>query len=165
MYKFLIRNGQAVALGLGVLVTAIFLISVFTGLSSAGYDASTDLNALPDETKANIGFFDAGIKLTVFMIIIAGFLALVVFGIINLIKFPKAAMKFLAAFAVLAVIFGILYATSDVETAGKLGKVHQQFNVSDNASKMISGGIKTTLGLAAFSAIAIVLFELRNAFK
>jgi len=48
MYKLLTKYGQTGALLLGIAVTAIFLITVMSGLSSSGYDMGTDLNALDD---------------------------------------------------------------------------------------------------------------------
>jgi len=165
MYKFLLKNGQTVALGLGILVIAIFLISVITGLSGAGYDMSTDLNKLTAEQKDGITFFNSGLMLTVIMVIAAFALALVVFGAIDLIKFPKSAMKFGLGLIGLLVIFGILYSTSDAETAGRLGRLIESNDISDTTSKMISGGIWTTLGLAGVAVLAMILGELRNAFK
>ncbi len=165
MYKFLTKNGQTMALGLGVLVIAIFLISVFTGLSNAGYDMSTDLNKLTDAEQAEIGFFDAGIKLTVFMIFIAFVLAFVVFGIFDLMKFPKNAIKFAIGVIGLAVVFFALYKTSSFDTAGRMELLNEKFEITESISKFISGGIKTTLGLLGFSVIAVIAGELWALFK
>ena len=165
MYKFLTKNGQSLALGLGVLVIAIFLISIYTGFSSAGYDMSTDLNKLSDAEQAEIGFFDAGIGLTVAMIIVSFLLAFVVFGIFDLIKFPKNAVKFAIGVLGLAIVFYALYATSSFDTGGRLAKLNDDFDITPTISKFISGGIKTTLGLLGFSAFAVVVGELWSIFK
>lgn len=165
MYNFLIRKGQSVALIFGLICVAIFLGSAMSGLSSAGYDIGTDLNSLSDEAKAGISFFNPGLKLTLGLVIVALVLALVVFGVVDLIKFPKGAIRVLAGVAVIGIIFFALYSMSDVETAGKLGELHQRFNISDSISKMISGGLKTTLGLAVIAVVAMIIFELYNAFK
>ncbi|MEM9549498.1 MAG: hypothetical protein AAGA77_26240 [Bacteroidota bacterium] len=165
MYKFLTKNGQSLALALGVLVIAIFLISIYSGFSSAGYDMSTDLNKLSDAEQAKIGFFDAGIGITVAMIIIAFALAFVVFGIFDLIKFPKNAIKFAIGVIGLGIIFFALYSTSSFDTAGRMEMLNEKFAITESISKFISGGIKTTLGLLGFSAIAVVAGELWALFK
>jgi len=46
MYKLLTKNGQLFALLLGVGVVAIYLFSVFGGLSSAGYSTSDDCSTI-----------------------------------------------------------------------------------------------------------------------
>jgi hypothetical protein len=165
MYKFLTKNGQSMALGLGVLVIAIFLISIYSGFSSMGYDMSTDLNKLSDAEQAEIGFFDTGIWLTVAMIVIAFVLAFVVFGIYDLIKFPKNAIKFAVGVLGLAVVFYALYATSSFDSAGRMEMLNERFEITESISKFISGGIKTTLGLLGFSVLAVIAGELWAIFK
>lgn len=165
MYKFLIRNGQTAAVLLGIAVIVIFLVTVFTGFGSSPYGMSTDLNALSPEEKAGIGFFNTGLGLTVILTILAFGLAFIVFGILDLVRFPKSAMKFIIGLVVLGIIFFALYSMSDVEMMGRIGKVHKEFNITDGVSKFISAGIKTTIGLVVLSALAMVFGELRNAFK
>ena len=165
MYKFLTKNGQSMAMGLGVLVIAIFLISIYSGFSSMGYDMSTDLNKLTDAEQANIGFFDAGIAITVAMIIIAFVLAFVVFGFFDLVKFPKTAIKFGIGLIGLVIVFYILYATSSFDNVGRIGFLNEKFDITESISKFISGGIKTTLGLLGFSILAVVVGELWSIFK
>lgn len=165
MYKFLTKNGQSLALGLGVLVIAIFLINIYSGFSSAGYDMSTDLNKLSDAEQADISFFNTGIWLTRAMIILAFVLAFVVFGIADLIKFPKNAIKFAIGVLGLAIVFYALYASSSFDTGGRLAKLNDDFDITPTISKFISGGIKTTLGLLGFSALAIIAGEVWALFK
>lgn len=165
MYKFLTKNGQSLALGLGVLVIAIFLISIYSGFNSMGYDMSTDLNKLTDAEQSEIQFFNSGIGLTVALIIIAFALAFVVFGIADLIKFPKNAIKFGIGAVGLVIIFYILYATSSFDTAGRMEMLNDRFAITESISKFISGGIKTTLGLLGFSILAVVVGELWSLFK
>ncbi len=153
-----------VAIGLGLTVIAIFLISVIVGFNAnPAIDMSTDLNAY--EGKSEINLFDPGIGATLFLVFIAAFLAFIVFGVINLLKFPKGAIKFGLGLIVLAAIFVLLYATSTVETSGKLGMLHQREGIEDGVSKLISGGIKTTIILAVGAFGIMVVSELRNIFK
>ena len=165
MYKFLTKNGQTLALGLGVLVIAIFLIGTYIGFSNAGYDMSTDLNKLSDEEQAGIQFFTPGIMLTVAMIVVAFALAFVVFGITDLIKFPKNAIKFAIGLIGLIIVFYILYATSSFDSAGRMESLNERFEITESISKFISGGIKTTLGLLGFSVLAVIAGELWALFK
>lgn len=164
MYNFLTKHGQMAALSLGILVIAIFLGSVIAGFNAnEAIDMSTDLNDLDD--ISGINFFNPGIAATAFLTAFAAFLALVVFGIINILKFPKSSMKFAITFVALIVIFGILYSTSTMETTGKLDFLHKREGVSENVSKFISGGIKTTVGLAIAAFAIMVISEVRNVFK
>jgi len=165
MYNYLTKNGQTLALGLGVLVIAIFFISIYSGFSSMGYDMSTDLNKLTDAEQAEIGFFDSGIAITVAMIVIAFILAFVVFGVFDLIKFPKNAIKFAIGAIGLAVVFYALYATSSFDAAGKMARLNLDNDITENISKLISGGIKTTLGLMGFSVLAVIVGEVWALFK
>jgi hypothetical protein len=164
MYNFLTKHGQSVALGLGILAIAIFLGGVFSGISAdPAIDMSTDLNKY--DGKSDIAFFNPGLAVTIGMIGFAAILAIVVFGIINLLKFPKAAIKFGVGLVVLLAIFGGLYATSNMESLGKIGELHDKFDITENVSKFISGGIKTTVGLALAAFGAIVVLEIVNLFK
>ena len=164
MYKLLTKYGQTGALLLGIAVTAIFLITVTSGLSSSGHDMGTDLNALDDEAKAAIGFFNPGLWLTIILAVIAIVLAFVVFGIWDLIKYPKSAIKFLIGFVVLLVIFFALYASANPEVVGFEDKMMQN-DITDGISKFISAGIWTTIGLLTVAFLAMILSEIRNAFK
>jgi len=164
MYKLLTKYGQTGALLIGIAITAIFLITALSGLSSAGYDMGTDLNALDDEAKAAIGFFDAGLWLTIILAVIAIALAFVVFGVWDLIKYPKQAIKFLIGFVVLLGIFFILYSTASAEVVGFEDKMMEN-EITPGISKFISAGIWTTIGLGGAAFLAMVLSEIRNAFK
>jgi len=162
MYKLLTKHGQTGALVLGIAVTAIFLITVMTGLSSAGYDMGTDLNALDDEAKAAIGFFDTGLWLTIFLAVVAIALAFVVFGVWDLIKYPKSAIKFLIGFAILLAIFFVLYFTASPEMVGFEDKIAEN-NITDNISRFISAGVWISLALIAIAFVVLpVVFGIKR---
>jgi len=165
MYNLLLKHGQSMALGLGVLMIVIFLVTVSSGLSSAGYSMSTDLNGLEDEAKNAISFFNPIIALTIGLAVLAAVLAFVVFFITGMLKFPKESMKFIGGFVVLLIIFGIAYATSSEETTGRLTMLTEKFQVSGGTLKFINGGILVTILLCLSAAAMIVLSEVRNAFK
>ena len=165
MYKFLTKNGQSLALGLGVLVIAIFLIFAYMGFSGMEDGMSTDLNKLSKEEKGDINFFSPGLILTIAMIILAFVLAFFVFGIIDLIKFPKNAIKFAIGFVVLLIVFFALYATSSFDTAGRLEQLNETFSITEPISKFISGGIKTTLGLLGLAVVGVIAGEIWSLVK
>jgi hypothetical protein len=54
---------------------------------------------------------------------------------------------------------------SDSETTGKIAALLQKNDISEGTSKMISGGIKTTVLLAIGAFIAMVVMEILNFFK
>lgn len=166
MYQLLAKKGQLFAIGLGGIVVAIFLVTVFSGLSSAGYNVGSDLNEImkanPDQT---FNMFDVGLKLTGALIVIALFAA-VIFGVIQLIGAPKQSIKGIIGMAVIAILFYALYASSSSDgDHAVLGPLLDKFNVSDNVSKLISGGISTTLILGGLALVSMILFEIYNMFK
>ena len=164
MYNILNKHGQAIALGIGVLVIAVFLITVLTGLSGAGYDMGTDLNGLGDEAKDSINFFNPGLKLTAGLIIL-GAAAWALFGIYHLVTAPKNSLKFLLGFGLMVVLFIIFYSISQSETGGKIYSLLQREGIGEGTSKFISAGIKTALTLGALAVASWAVSEVRNFFK
>ena len=165
MYQLLTKKGQLFAIILGVVVVIIFLGSVFSGLSSSGYTMGDDLNSImkanPDQT---FSFFDIGLQLTILLIII-GLAAAVLFGLFQLLSAPKQSIKGIIGMAVIAILFFALYSASGTDNESVIGPVLDKFNVGDNTSKMISGGISTTLVLLGLSLASMILFEVYNLFK
>jgi hypothetical protein len=159
-------KGQGGALILGLIVIAVFLFSVSSGLGNSGYDMSTDLNKLPDEAKAAINFFNPGLALTIGLGLIAAISA-VFFGIVGIFKFPKSSMKAIITIAVLLVIFFVFYSMSGTEFGleSKMSKLIQKNELSDGVVKFIGGGINVTILLACLSLALMVIFEIKNAFN
>ncbi len=164
MYDFLVKRGTTVSFIVGLLVIVIFLGSALSGLGAAGYDMSTDLVAQGKEAMKDMNFFNAGLKLTLALIFIA-VIAMLVFGLVGLAKFPKAGMKSIATFAGLIIVFFILKGIAPEDSTAKMVELKERFSVSDGTSGMIGGGIMTTLCLIGFAAVSMIVFEIRNAFK
>ena len=165
MYKMLTSKGQLFALLLGILVIAIVLISIVTGINGAGYDLSTDLNqVLKDNPGEPFNYFNPMVTLVGLMIVIAA-AAWLLFSLWQLISAPKQSIKGLLGVAALIVIFIIFFSISQNETSGSIWDTIQKFNVSETASKIISGGLKTTLTLAILAIGAMIVFEVVNIFK
>jgi len=156
MYDFLVKRGEMLAFGLGIILVLIFLGTALPGLDS--------FNALPEDQQNQSDIFNVGLWLAMILAGVTAAVALI-FGLLQLVTNPKGSIKILIGLAVLAVVFGIFYATSEVETTGSIVKAAADFEVNDSTSKLISAGIKTAIGLSAVSVLAFIGFELRNAFK
>jgi len=156
MYKFLIKNGQVVAFGLGLLLVLVYFLSVGKGLPA-------DFSSLEvkDQLAANTSAFNFGLKAAIVLIVLT---AIVVIGfmIYQFISNPKGAIKGLIAIAVLAVLFLILYSSADPAISPRLVK---DFPISDGISKYISAALSTTLIVGAFAIFALIASEVRSFFQ
>lgn len=161
MYNFLVKNGTALAMGVGTLVTVLFIASVMIGLSSSGYDTSTDL--LTVDYKS-INAFNLGISLTALLSLIAIIFMFAGIGM-DLYKNRKTSMKMVLGIIALIIIFVILYSTAKFDTGGRWDFLNSEFKVGETASKLITAGIWTTVILLVLSTLSIVVSEIRNFFK
>lgn len=161
MYKFLTKNGQTLAFGLGVLVTVIFLITVVSNMG--------EFSVMEKEQQAQTSIFDTGLYGAIIFTIIAAF-AMLAFGIIQVASDFKGSIKGILGFAVLLIIFFVAYSTADTEPSayiqGAINKFEQGGAVfTDNNMRFISGGITTTLILIVVAAVAFIISEVSNFFK
>lgn len=165
MYQLLAKRGQLFAIILGAGVTAIYLITVLSGLSSNGYSTSDDLvQVLKNNPDQTFDFFNLGLNLTIGLILVA-VAAAVLFGLWQLLTNIKGSLKIIIALAVIIGIFFALYSSSATDRGTAIDGTLQEFNITDNVSKLISGGIKTTLLLAVAALASMVLLEIYNIFK
>ncbi|MFK7807819.1 MAG: hypothetical protein AB8F74_08495 [Saprospiraceae bacterium] len=140
MYNFLVKNGQLVAFGLGLLITIIFFAGALGGDS-------------PDR-------FNFGLMVAIALAILCA-IAMVLFGLYQVVTNPKGSLKGIITFGILLALFGILYSTGDTTVSPAM----KEFNVSPGVGKFISGAIMTTAILAAATAASFALSEIRNFFK
>ena len=96
MYKFLTKNGQTLAFGLGILLTVLTLIILFSGLG--------EFESLSDEQKAQTGIFNFGLQASIALVIL-GFIAMVGFGLYQVATNIKGSLKGIIGFVLLIVIF------------------------------------------------------------
>ncbi len=166
MYQLLAKKGQLFAIILGVAVVAIFLGSIFSGLGSSGYSLGDDLNQImKDNPGQTFDFFNPGLYLTAGLIGLALLLA-VVFGLWQLISAPKQSMKGIIGMVVIGVAFFALYSSSSSGAEDAfMGPILDKFDVGENVSKLISGGIMTTLALGGLAFASMILAEVYNLFK
>lgn len=155
MYKFLAKNGQLMAFGLGALVTVVFLLSIFSGL-----EAFVDADK---EAQYDMTLFNFGITATIALVIVA-FVCALGFGLFQLATNPKGSLKgILGIVAIVAIFFiGQSMAGGDSKV---VQDVVENFDVTPGQSGAISGGIITVLALIAVSVLAFVVSEVSNFFK
>lgn len=156
MYKFLTKNGQLLAFGLGVLVTILFLVIIFAGLG--------EYNMLSKEEQFQSSIFNFGLAASIALTVLAG-VAAIAWGLFQMVTNPKGSLKGLIGIAGLVVVFLIFYAMATPETSGPVYKVLLDFGVTDTQSKLISGSLSTALILAIGAAVAFVVSEVINLFK
>ena len=150
---------------LGLVVVLLILGSVVFGLSGAGYDTSTDLvQILKNSETEEFNFFNLVVTLPIILIGLALLFA-VGFSLMQLLSDPKGSMKALIGLAVVVILFVVFYSMAAPETSGRIAMLHDKFGITDTASKLISGGIKTTLTLVGAAALLMVISEIRNLFK
>lgn len=162
MYNFLVKNGQALAFGLGALICLIFFLMVLP--NSSGF------MDLPREEQYATGMFNFGIQMSVVLIIVA-LVAMVGFGLFHIFSNLKGSVKGLIGFAALLVVFVVAYASASTEVAPAIAVSMEKFRVSQGQEitmsqlKMISGGITTALILSVVGFASFIIFEIINFFK
>ncbi|MBK9256813.1 MAG: hypothetical protein IPM42_15105 [Saprospiraceae bacterium] len=161
MYNFLLKNGIAAAMGFGTLIIAIFLVLILSGLSSAGYDTSTDLL---EHDMSKMNFFNFGLVATIILCIVAFILMLG--GVLwDMLRNFKTGKKFIFGIVGLIILFFILYATAKFEQGGKWDELNNEFFITEGSSKLITAGIYTCGLLMALAVLSIVVSEIRAFFK
>ncbi|MEM1321638.1 MAG: hypothetical protein AAGG75_15380 [Bacteroidota bacterium] len=154
MYKFLARNGQLLAFGFGILVSAIFLIPVLSGL-----DAFT---ALPEDQRGTTNIFTPGLGVSTFLII-AGFVLMLLFGIYQIATNFKNSIVGIGGFAAILVIFLIGRGMGADNTP--IQATLDTFEITESASGIIDGGIRVLFAMLIIAGLAFVISEVRNFFK
>jgi len=155
MYNFLSKNGQLFAFILGLIVTAIFLVSVFGGLDS--------FNALAEDQRGTTNIFDFGLYAAMGLTALCAAFALL-FGLIQTLSNPGGAIKGIIGLAVLAGLFFAGQAMAGTDTP-KVMETLQEFKVTDGQSGFINGAIGGGLILLGIAAAVFVISELLNFFK
>lgn len=165
LYNFLQKRGQLFALLLGVVCVAIVFISIFSGLSSSGFDAGTDLNSVLKNGGGNgFNFLDPAIALPALLVGLTAFVWLAS-SLIRMIMNPKSSLIGIIAIAVILGVFFVLYSSADINHSAAMAAIHEKFSISDGVSKFISAGLKTTIGLAVLAFLSMVVSEIINLFK
>lgn len=162
MYKFLTKNGLLVALGVGVLVIIVHFASVFAGIEAFNQIPADDLESKPELLAVGSKLVSSGITLTVILFIIAA-IAMLGFGIFQVATNPKGAIKGIAGLVLIALIFGIGWATSGNEVLEVWDT--KGFGITPSISKYVGASVFASIALLALASIGLVLSEIRNFFK
>ncbi|MCB0570037.1 MAG: hypothetical protein KDC66_09755 [Phaeodactylibacter sp.] len=161
MYKFLTKNGQPIAFGVGILISIIFLLVVVSNIS--------EFTALPKEEQSTTGIFNFGLVGAIILGFIAA-LAMVFFGLYQIASDFKGSVKGLIGFGILLAVFLIAYFTASGEPTPYLKSAIDKFQetggvLSANNLKFIGAGISTSVILVLAAAVAFIFSEIRNFFK
>ena len=161
MYKFLTKNGQTLAFGLGVLITVVFLISVVSNMG--------EFTAMAEEKQMETTIFDFGLYGAMALAVIAA-AAMVIFGLAQVVTSFKSSMQGILGFVALLVVFFVSYSMTDTDISpyiqGAIDKFEQGgAEFTEGNLKFISGGISTTIVLVVVAAAAFVVSEITNLFK
>jgi len=155
MYNFLSKNGQLVAFVIGLIITAIFLFSVFSGLSG--------FNALAEDQRGTTDIFNFGLYAAAGLTALCAIFALL-FGVVQTLSNPKGAIAAIAAVIGLAVLYFAGQSLAGADSAGVV-RTMGEFDVTDAQGTFINGAIGGGLLLIGLAMAAFVLSELRNFFK
>ena len=166
MYSFLNKYGQALAFGLGVLITIIFLGSAL------GSDVISTIKPESDDVdKYNSTLFNFGIAAAIFLTIAALVIA-IVFGLFQVISSPKASIKGIIGLAIVAILMIVGYTMAPGEadhpqivTAIEKFESAQGATLTEGNLKFIGGSIITALVMLAVSLVVLVVFGIRNFLK
>ncbi len=156
MYKFLSKNGQALAFGLGLLVTILFLVNVIP-----------NTNLIDTENPQDVNIFNFGITATIVLIVIAA-VAMILFGLFQVISTFKTSWKGILGFALLLVIFFVAYSTANGDLTNEIAPIQaaaDDAGVTDGNLKFIGGSIMTLVVLIGIAVAAFVISEIINFFK
>ena len=156
MYRFLTKYGTGVAFGVGLLATLIFLIPILSGVG--------EFNMLSPDDKGTTSIFNAGLYTAIALIILC-FVISIGFGVFQLATNPKGAIKLILGIGLIGIMFFVMYSMASPETSAKMQNLAQEFNITDNVSKLISASLWTVIILAAVATGSFVLAEIRNVFK
>jgi len=155
MYNFLSKNGQLVAFIIGLIITAIFLFSVFSGLSG--------FNALAEDQRGTTDIFNFGLYAAAGLTALCAAVALL-FGLFQTLSNPKGAIAAIAAVIGLAVLFFAGQSLAGTDSAGVV-RTMGEFSVTEDQGTFINGAIGGGLLLIGLAMAAFVLSEVRNLFK
>lgn len=171
MYAFLNKYGQALAFGVGVLVTLIFILGIAFAPEETMASLDPDSGAGPE--KYDTGVFDFGLYASIGLSIIA-FLIAIGFGVAQLASNPKGSLKGLIGLVALLVVAGIGYGIANDDVAQEAAPIIasiDKFNLDQGADfgsgelKFVSGSIITSVALIAIAILSLIVFGIRGIFK
>lgn len=167
MYAFLNKYGQALAFGIGLLITVIFLGSIFSA-DEAVFDTLQG-----DDRSYDTDIFNFGMYASIALIVVA-FVAAILFGVYQMAQNPKGSLKGIIGLAVLVLIMFVGYSSANGVIANESAEIQaaiEKFTTSQEADftggnlKFISGAILAALVMIGLSIFTLVAFGIRSIFK
>ena len=144
MYKYLAKYGQLLGFALGAIPILLFVLILLIG----GEDAAINFELYS-------GIF----------LLIVGIVVLVGWSLYQIVANPTGSVRGLIGVGALVVLFLLIYLTATPETTGSLAETRTEFNITDNQTKFITGGIGLAILLAIGAALSFFYSEVRNFFK
>lgn len=160
------KYGQALAFGLGVLITVIFLGSAL------GSEAIATIGPDSEEVeKYNSTLFNFGIGASIALALLT-VAAMIIFGVAQIASSPKASIKGIIGLGVVIAVMAIGYSIApgeadhpQVQTAIDKFESAQDVKMTAGQLKFIGGSIITALAMLAVSFVVLIVFGVRNLFK
>lgn len=163
LYNYLIKDGDAIAVGISAVLFIIFSLGIYLGASSGGYSLSelTDRKDLSD-----VNCFNSGLWMMIIMTILA--IVLMLGGVfLDIFRDFKNGSKSLLGFGAVLIAFIVLYYTSSPDTGGRFGAYWSKdpFFITESLSKFISAGLYSLMGLSVVAFLLIIFYEIRSFFR
>ncbi len=152
MYNKLLKNGTTYAMIVGAVLIAIFALGIIFG------DRSVDANGVEAVEV------DLGLQMTVVLTILT-FLAMVLAVFKDIFLAGRSGLKALMGFIVLIVMFFVLKSMVTVEKGGSWDILYKEYNVTENASSLVSAGIYSCFFFLAISVLVFIYSEIRGLFN
>ena len=160
MYKFLTKNGQLLAFGVGLAIVVLFYMFAFGGMEDFMAVAESER---PLSEEGNIFLF--GIQAAVFLTI-AALVVWIAFGLFHTATDPKGAIKGIVGLVVLAIVGFVLYSSADPTAGGEvMRETMTEFDVDNDTSKFITAAITTSIVLLGLAVLAFVLTSILRIFR
>ncbi len=159
MYNLLSKYGQVGAFGVGLLITVIFVFSIFTGLE--------DFNAYgpKDAARFDTTIFNFGIGVAVALAAVA-FIIMLIFILLNTVtSLTSGGAKGMIGILIAVIVFAVCYFLAEPLTGGPLDEYCQKFFVTEGQSQLISGSVNASIIMCGIALAVFVLSEIRNIFK
>ena len=157
LYKLLAVHGQRIALGIGMLITIIYFLSVFSGLGS--------FSQMTKEESYGTHIFDFGLVGVIVMTVVA-IAATIFFGIYQVVTHFRQSIKGLIGLGAMLVVFFVLYSTAGGEATGAVATAAEKIGgITPGVLKFIKAGTSSMLIMIVASFGILVLGEVRNMFK
>lgn len=157
LYKLLAAHGQRIALGVGVAISAIFLVTVFVGLE--------EFNGLTKEESFGTHIFDAGLMGAIILTVVAVVVS-VFFSIYQVATHFRQSIRGILGAGALFAIFLIMYATASGEATGAVATSMERIGgITPGILRFVQASSSFTMILIVATFAVLLLAEIRNAFK